>query len=187
MLPAERLAKDRLFTYDDYLTWTDGRWELIDGVPYAMSPAPSRMHQRIVTSLAALLESFLQGSPCTPIVAPFDVVFEEGKQTDTVVQPDITVWCKKHENENAKETLTLVVEVLSPATTHYDLNQKRDLYERQSVPEYWVVSPEGRWIGKYVLTDDKYVWTAFEQGEFVTDALSGFSLDVKTLFDQAEK
>lgn len=37
-LPDER---ERGFTYADYLTWSDEeRWEIIDGVPYSMSPAP---------------------------------------------------------------------------------------------------------------------------------------------------
>ncbi|WP_446810478.1 hypothetical protein ACH50O_02485 [Methylomonas sp. 2BW1-5-20] len=32
----------RQFSVDDYLAWPDEeRWELIDGVPYDMSPAPS--------------------------------------------------------------------------------------------------------------------------------------------------
>lgn len=31
----------RRFTYGDYLTGSDdSRWELISGVPYAMTPAP---------------------------------------------------------------------------------------------------------------------------------------------------
>ena len=38
--PSER-RKER-YTYADYLQWPDGeRWEIIDGVPYNMSPAPS--------------------------------------------------------------------------------------------------------------------------------------------------
>ena len=27
------------YTYEDYLLW-EGRWELIEGMPYAMSPTP---------------------------------------------------------------------------------------------------------------------------------------------------
>jgi hypothetical protein len=38
------------YTYADYETWDDSeRWEIIDGFPYNMSPAPSRIHQRLVT------------------------------------------------------------------------------------------------------------------------------------------
>ncbi|MBN2825405.1 MAG: hypothetical protein JXQ76_08785 [Campylobacterales bacterium] len=31
------------YTYEDYKEWED-RWELIDGVAYAMSPAPYPTH-----------------------------------------------------------------------------------------------------------------------------------------------
>ena len=38
----------RKWTYADYLAWPDDeRWEIINGVAYAMSPAPSRLHQEI--------------------------------------------------------------------------------------------------------------------------------------------
>lgn len=33
------------YTYDDYAQW-EGRWEIIEGVPYAMSPAPTIKHQQ---------------------------------------------------------------------------------------------------------------------------------------------
>ncbi len=34
------------YTVDDWQTW-EGRWELINGVAYDMTPAPSPEHQRI--------------------------------------------------------------------------------------------------------------------------------------------
>lgn len=34
------------YTYDDYKNW-EGKWELIDGIPYAMSPAPRIEHQEV--------------------------------------------------------------------------------------------------------------------------------------------
>jgi hypothetical protein len=35
------MKREERFTYGDYVTWDDGeRWELIDGIPYNMSPAP---------------------------------------------------------------------------------------------------------------------------------------------------
>jgi len=34
------------YTYDDYSQW-EGRWELIDGIAYAMTPAPWFSHQRV--------------------------------------------------------------------------------------------------------------------------------------------
>ena len=46
----------RRFSYKDYCKWTDdGRWELIDGVEYDMSPAPSRIHQKLSGELFDVL------------------------------------------------------------------------------------------------------------------------------------
>lgn len=38
------------YTYDDYARW-EGDWELIEGVPFAMSPAPSIRHQSLSVSI----------------------------------------------------------------------------------------------------------------------------------------
>lgn len=41
-------SKEDRFTYSDYLNWSDEeRWELIDGIPYNMSPEPSVKHQKL--------------------------------------------------------------------------------------------------------------------------------------------
>jgi hypothetical protein len=38
---------DQHYTYSDYLTWDDSaRYELIDGIPYMMPPAPLLVHQK---------------------------------------------------------------------------------------------------------------------------------------------
>lgn len=39
------------YTIDDYQHW-EGDWELIDGVPIAMTPSPFGHHERIVSRLS---------------------------------------------------------------------------------------------------------------------------------------
>ena len=51
------------YTYEDYCRW-EGQWELIDGIPYAMSPAPRPEHQSIATNLAAELRLALKKNKC---------------------------------------------------------------------------------------------------------------------------
>ena len=46
------------YTYEDYCQW-EGKWELIEGMPYAMSPAPIPQHQRVSLKLGMLLENSL--------------------------------------------------------------------------------------------------------------------------------
>ena len=46
------IKNDRTYTYTDYLNWPeDERWEIIDGVAYAISPSPNRLHQEISGNL----------------------------------------------------------------------------------------------------------------------------------------
>ena len=47
------------YTYDDYVLW-EGNWELIDGIPYAMSPAPTVTHQEINGNILVALKTALK-------------------------------------------------------------------------------------------------------------------------------
>ena len=51
---------------------------------------------------------------------------------------------------------TLVVEILSPATTLIDRSTKRLLYARHGVPYYWIVDPEARTVEAYTLSEGGY-------------------------------
>ena len=119
------------YTYADYLTWPDDeRWELIDGHPYAMSPAPARKHQAILGELFRKVSDFFEDSSCQVYVAPFDVRLAEDYSDDhlidNVVQPDISVFCKKEslDDKGAMGAPTLTVEILSPSTAQKDIKTK---------------------------------------------------------------
>jgi len=93
-----RPTQDRTWTYADCCGWPgDERWELIDGVAYAMVPAPMRLRQESVSDLHSLLRRQLEGRPCHVYPSPFDVRLpkrgEADDLIDTVVQPDISVFC----------------------------------------------------------------------------------------------
>ena len=86
---------DKKYTYGDYLNWPDEeRWEIIDGVPYDMSPAPSTKHQTISMELGGQLWSFLRDKDCQVFAAPFDVRLPQEDENDedieNVVQPDLS-------------------------------------------------------------------------------------------------
>jgi Uma2 family endonuclease len=51
---------------------------------------------------------------------------------------------------------TLIVEILSPATTLIDRSTKRQLYARHGVPFYWIIDPEARALEAYVLSGPGY-------------------------------
>lgn len=156
-------ASDRRFTYADYRKWPDDeRWELIDGEPYAMSPAPTISHQTLAGQLFRQIDEALDGAPCRALIAPVDVLLlapdEADDQVATIVQPDILVVCdpEKITERNVRGAPDWIIEVLSPATARHDHLTKRALYERAGVREYWLVHPVDRVITVYVLKDGQY-------------------------------
>ena len=115
------------------------RWELIDGAAYAMSPAPKTNHQRLSFFIALEIGKYLEGRSCEAFSAPFDVRLAD----DTVVQPDLSVICDKSkiDEKGCSGAPDLVVEILSDSTAYKDETEKRLLYERVGVREYWIINP----------------------------------------------
>ena len=147
------------FTYADYLKWPeDERWELIDGVAYAMA-APGRLHQETVLELGAQILQQLRGTSCKPYIAPFDVRLAQANETDdrieTVVQPDLAVICDKRklDDKGCRGAPDWIIEVLSPSTAVKDMDHKRRLYEHYGVKEYWIVHPVDHWVMVYNLQE----------------------------------
>ena len=147
---------ERRFSYADYLTWPDDeRWELIDGIAYCMSPAPTSGHQALVGEFFWRIAAYLHGKSCRAFVAPFDVRLAEAGARDNeilnVVQPDILVYCdcSKIDQKGGRGAPDWVIEVLSPSTSAKDQREKLALYERFGVLEYWLVHPTDRTVMVY--------------------------------------
>ena len=161
------------FTWSDYRSWRDDeRWELIDGVAYAMSPAPSIKHQDVVLRLSIRIEQPLRGRPCRPFIAPTDVKLSESD----VVQPDILVVCDpgRITPSHIEGAPDLIVEVLSPGTSAKDLRDKKALYERAGVREYLVVDPLEQYAIRFLHGADGYdKGTVFAADETLTLATLG--------------
>lgn len=155
-LPAKK--DDRLYFYRDYRGWPDDeRWELIDGVAWNMSPAPSMAHQALSMELGHSIRSFLGKGGCRVFAAPFDVLLPEspGQAADdvpNVVQPDLAVICDPSRLRpfGCVGAPDWVIEILSPYTSRRDMVQKLALYERHGVGEYWVIDPGNRYVHVYV-------------------------------------
>jgi Uma2 family endonuclease len=161
MADSAAFREEAEFTYADYKAWELGegeRYELIDGVPQAMS-APSAYHQAILTALVAAFYDFFKGKTCKVYAAPYDVrLFYRADESDrTVVQPDLSVICDeaKRGPEGCRGAPDLVVEILSPSNTAIEMIRKFDMYRQAGVREYWVVSPEEKTVRAYCFQDER--------------------------------
>jgi Uma2 family endonuclease len=154
------IKNDRKYTFEDYLTWNDGkRWEIIDGVAYLMSPMPTLEHQEISGNLFLKIRGYLQGKKCQVFHPPFDVRLsqqdENSKKASSTVQPDITVICDRNklDSKGCKGAPDLIIEILSPSTSKHDTIRKYNLYERNAVREYWIVDPSNQIIERFSYDD----------------------------------
>jgi Uma2 family endonuclease len=185
------LAESRQFTYADYKAWElkpGERFELIDGVAYAMA-GPNDRHQAIAAAVTAQFFIFMQGKPCKVRPAPYDVrlFYQEDEADETVVQPDLSVICDeaKRGPEGCRGAPDLAVEILSPSNTALELSRKFDLYRRAGVREYWVISPEEKKLHAHHFEGGQITTHIFgETDTAVPEIFPGLKIDLQAVFAQ---
>jgi Uma2 family endonuclease len=140
------------YTYDDYVQW-EGKWEIIDGIPYAMSPSPTPKHQMIANTLGALFYYGLKDCRQCKVYQAIDYKIAE----DTILQPDISILCQSTRHKFIDFPPALVVEILSPSTALKDRHTKAGLYAQQNIPYYIIISPDTEEAEIFVLEENDYV------------------------------
>jgi Uma2 family endonuclease len=138
------------YTFTDWERW-EGDWELIEGLPFAMSPAPLPKHQRIALNVAQQLNQHLENCKTCKVYQAIDWIIKE----DTILQPDVLVVCGniKHRLNFPPE---LTIEILSPATALKDRKNKFFIYREQKVKYYLIIDPETNTVEVYVHNGDTY-------------------------------
>ena len=176
---------DEEYTYADYLFWdTYIRYELIDGIAYAMA-SPSARHQGISWELSGLIYEFLKNKPCRAFSAPFDVRLfprEDNKDT-TVVQPDILVVCdpsKLSDGKSCKGPPDVIIEILSDSSVIMDRKVKAEKYREAGVREYWIVNTDTLEVLVSVLSGSRYVSTVYKDSVPST-VLHGLTIDLNAV------
>ena len=158
------------YTYEDYCNW-EGQWELIEGIPFAMSPAPRPEHQLVATNLAAELRTALKRSTCScKVYQPIDYKISE----ETIFNPDLLIVCKPIEKAFLDFPPELVVEILSKATQFKDRNTKFSFYEKEGIPYYLLVDVDKKTVEVYQLTNDQ----TYERRE--VDLASSYSFTISS-------
>ena len=174
-------------TYQDYfdLDAPEGvRCELIDGELIRLE-SPTEPHQRASMMLGTWMNAFSYERDLGLVLsAPFDVLLSD---TD-VVQPDLLFVSKEREeiltSANAQGAPDLVVEIMLPSSARRDWRDKRELYAKRGVKEYWIVDPMNRVIWLMTLKNGVLqIAGTYGIGDTVSSsALAGFSVKVDDIF-----
>lgn len=153
----------RLLSFEDYLTYddhTDNRYELVDGVLFAMTP-PLISHFDIAKFIERCFDQEIQR-----LQLPWRCYREAGLRVGVRKSRimDICVIEKEYVDalrasgsvavfENPPQ---LVVEIVSPESIQRDYRHKRSEYASVEVPEYWIVDPLTRKISVLSLEEGLY-------------------------------
>lgn len=134
----------------------ESRYEVHGGVLLDMSPSPSYAHNRISRRLERALSRVVEAAGLGEVMhAPMDVELAP----DEVVQPDLFVLLKNTQARVERHVVgppDLVIEIVSPSSFHRDTVEKRDLYARFGVQEYWLVDPANQYIEVNMLANGRY-------------------------------
>jgi Uma2 family endonuclease len=123
------------------------RWELVDG-EVLVTPSPHWTHQRAVVRLTVLLDAYVRANGLGEVFAsPLDVKLQPG----LVLQPDILVVPsgELRKRSDIVKRLLLAVEQISPSSARHDRVIKRPAYQRNRVPEYWIIDDNSQTIERW--------------------------------------
>jgi Uma2 family endonuclease len=194
VIPATAFRSEGRFTQRQFRRWVDSRpasdgnhYELLRG-QIVMSPPAGWTHGRIEMRLARLLEEHVADERLGMTFGPstgFDL------PSDDTVQPDASFLTTERfrqrpplrANQFLAAVPNLVVEILSPATAHRDRGEKKAIYERNGVDEYWLVDPDARAVTVYSLAASGYGnGRTFRRGIVASRVLPRLRVTIASLF-----
>jgi Uma2 family endonuclease len=166
----------------------DHHYELLNG-RIVMNPPAGWPHGRLDRKLGTLLGNFVDPRGLGEVLGSSQgFILPSGE----VVEPDVsfvsTARWKAGPEPEVGEFLQvvpdLVVEILSPSTSARDRGEKRGIYARNGVGEYWLVDPRARTVTVLSLAGDRFqeAAPAATEGKVESKVLPGFTVNVRDLF-----
>jgi Uma2 family endonuclease len=135
------------------------RFELLNG-RIVMTPPPAWPHSEMTLLLARVVGNFVYAKRIGRVLENGSVALPSGDTPG----PDILV--ATHESWRRagppaagaipRVVPDVVVEVLSESTSSYDRGEKKAIYERNGVREYWLVDSKKPRIARYLLDAGRY-------------------------------
>lgn len=162
-------------TVSEFLAWVEARpdgrrYRLIDGEPVKMAAERAR-HLKVKMRVAGALEAAIQAAGLRCHVLPDGITIKVDEYTP--YEPDASVYCGEEIDDDAMilPNPLIVVEVLSPSTTHIDTGRKLTGYFRvESLQHYLIIDAEQRRIVRHSRGEGKRIDTEiFEGGDIRLD------------------
>jgi Uma2 family endonuclease len=180
LLPARRGD----ITFDKFVKIVpDGqKADLLDGVIYMASPDNTDAAE-VNSWLGSLIYSFVEKNDLGSLYFS-RVAYRLGQKWGP--EPDIGFLPKEWESTRRRGYINgppaVAIEIVSPDSVGRDYIQKRAIYERSGVPEYWIIDPDKKQATFLVLSGGRYETLKPINHIFFSKALPGFRLDERWLW-----
>lgn len=162
--------------------------EYLDGQIYAMAGGTPE-HAALAATVIGLLFPQLRDGACRAHNADLRVRIAE---TGMTTYPDVTVVCGPRtldpDDTNAVTNPTLLVEILSKTTAHYDRGDKFEHYKRlPSLKQYLLVSHVDEAVELWTLADGQWTLQVIKAGDIAQLDSINATLDVAALYALARQ
>jgi Uma2 family endonuclease len=183
--PVTKLTEEQYLALDRA---AEVRSEFLDGDMIAMSGGSMR-HAQLAVNLLAVLHAALRGGKCQA----FGSYFRVRVSSRMYAYPDVTVVCGKPALADQRQDIllnpTVIVEVLSPSTEHYDRGVKFQHYRGiESLKDYILVDQNQVRIEHYT-RGDVGTWTLRDyqgpEAVLVIESV-GVSLPLDRIYERVE-
>src|SRR5262245_50410438 len=180
----------RRMTVAEFLPWAEAarargepRYELVDGVPVAMSPERT-LHRQTKLAVAIALLSAVRRAQLPCHVEPDGATVVAGNHK--AYEPDALVYCGDLLPDDATviPNPLIVVEVISPSTGHIDKGDKLEAYfSIPSLHHYLLVYPDRRLVVHHQrASGEKFATQLAHVGDLLLDP-PGLTVPVAELFE----
>ena len=186
---------DESFTQEEFWQWLNERprsdinhYELLNG-RIVMTPPAGWPHGRIEVKLARLLDEHVSRAKLGIVLGSstgFDL------PSGDTVEPDVSFISSERlaagpapeRRKFLRVVPSLVVEILSEPAARRDRSEKKDIYERNGVDEYWLVDPDRRDVTVFHLAGGRYdAGVVFQSGTIASKVLPSLAVDVNDVFE----
>jgi Uma2 family endonuclease len=183
------------FTQREFWEWVNDRprsdlnhYELING-RIVMTPPAGWPHGGIGSNLNVLLGTHVRAGKLGRL---FDASTGFELPSGDTVEPDVSFISVARlaagpvpeRRKFLRVAPTLVVEILSDSTARHDRVEKKGVYERNGVEEYWIVDPDRREVTVFHLVGERYdAGEVFQKGRIASLVLPTLAFTVDDVFE----
>jgi Uma2 family endonuclease len=194
MIANTAFRSDERFTQKQFRRWVDeqpradiNRYELTDG-RIVMTPPAGRTHARVEIKLAQLINQYVENEEIGIALgssAGYDLPSGDTLEPDVSYISSDRLAAGPHTGPDQflRVVPNLIVEVLSPSTAKRDQTEKKEIYERNRVDEYWMVDPRRKAVTVFNLGKQGYdAGRTFTRGTIRSRVLPKLRISVEKLF-----